>query len=183
LKRSNAESSIALGAESTNIVTSTPPQRHVDVAASLHRTFTVTAPMPSFDQSAMLDSYDITMHEVPNPPTILVVDDDVAVRSTMARFLGFEGFAIVEAANGREALSHLRTGCSASAILLDLRMPVMDGWTFRRAQQNDPSIAHIPVIILSGADAHRFPELDAVAAFEKPVAMAQIAKLLRRLLT
>jgi len=123
------------------------------------------------------------MREISNAPTILVVDDDVAVRSTIARFLGFEGFAIVEASNGREALSHLRTGCSAAAILLDLRMPVMDGWTFRHAQRNDPSIAHIPVIILSGADAHRFPELDAVAAFEKPVAMAQIASLLRRLLT
>jgi CheY-like chemotaxis protein len=127
--------------------------------------------------------FNLVMPEISNAPTILVVDDDVAVRSTIARFLGFEGFAIVEASNGREALSHLRTGCSASAILLDLRMPVMDGWTFRHAQRNDPSIAHIPVIILSGADAHRFPELDAVAAFEKPVAMAQIAKLLRSLLT
>ena len=60
-------------------------------------------------------------------------------------------------------------------------MPVMDGWTFRRAQREDPSIAHIPVVVLSGADANRFAELDAVAAFEKPVEMSLIADVLRRL--
>jgi CheY-like chemotaxis protein len=122
------------------------------------------------------------MREVSNPPVVMVVDDDVAVRGTIARYLGFEGFVVVEAGNGREALTHLRTGCGASAILLDLRMPVMDGWAFRRAQRDDPSISHIPIIVLSGADAQRFSELDAVAAFEKPVAVAQIADMLHRLL-
>ena len=101
----------------------------------------------------------------------------------MARFLRWEGFAIVEAGNGQEALAHLQTGCGAGAILLDLRMPVMDGWTFRRAQREDPSIADIPVVILSGADAQRFGELGAVAAFEKPVEISTIADLLRTLLT
>jgi len=123
------------------------------------------------------------MLEATTAPIVMVVDDDVAVRGTIARFLGFEGFAVVEAGNGREALSHLRTGCGASAILLDLRMPVMDGWAFRRAQRDDPSIAHIPVIILSGGDAPRIPELDAIAAFEKPIAVREIADVLRRLLT
>lgn len=92
----------------------------------------------------------------------------------MARFLGIEGFVVVEASNGQEALTHLRTGCGAAAILLDLRMPVMDGWAFRHAQRADRSIAQIPVIVISGADAHRFHELDAVAAFEKPVKMSGV---------
>ena len=116
-------------------------------------------------------------------PTVLLVDDDEAVRSMMARFLRWEGFAIVEASNGQEALTHLQAGCGAGAILLDLRMPVMDGWTFRRAQREDPLIADIPVVILSGADAQRFAELDAVAAFEKPVEISTVADLLRNLLT
>ena len=98
-----------------------------------------------------------------------------------ARFLGLEGFEILEAGNGQEALTRLRTTSAIGAIVLDLRMPVMDGWTFRRAQRDDPSIANIPVIVLSGADAHRFPELDAAAAFEKPVNPSQIADELRRL--
>lgn len=115
------------------------------------------------------------------PPPVLLVDDDAAVRRTIARFLTFEGFAVVEASNGREALTYLRTGAGASVIVLDLRMPVMDGWTFRREQLLDPLLEHIPVVVLSGADADRFPELEAAAAFEKPVRMAQVAGAVRRL--
>ena len=114
-------------------------------------------------------------------PPVLVVDDDAAVRRTIAMFLALEGFAVVEANNGQEALSYLRTGAGASVIVLDLRMPVMDGWAFRREQRLDPMLEKIPVIVLSGADADRFPELDAAAAFEKPVRMEQVAGVVRRL--
>ena len=116
-------------------------------------------------------------------PPVLLVDDDAAVRRTIARFLTFEGFAVVEASNGLEALAYLRTGAGASVIVLDLRMPVMDGWTFRREQRLDPMLEKIPVVVLSGADADRFPELEADAAFEKPVRMAQVAGAVRRLST
>jgi len=91
---------------------------------------------------------------------VLLVDDDTAVRQMLARALAFEAFVVVEAANGLEALEQLRQGCGAGVIVLDLRMPVMDGWAFRRAQRADPKIAKTPVVILSGADAHRFAELD-----------------------
>ena len=114
-------------------------------------------------------------------PRILLVDDDPAVRRTIARFLTFEGFVVVEASNGQEALTYLRTGAGASVIVLDLRMPVMDGWTFRREQRLDPMLEKIPVVVLSGADDERFPELEAAAAFEKPVRMAQVAGAVRRL--
>jgi CheY-like chemotaxis protein len=114
--------------------------------------------------------------------TILLVDDDVAVRRPMARFLGFEGFDVAEANNGQEALAYLRTGRGAAAILLDLRMPVMDGWAFRDVQRADPSIADIPVIVISGADTQRFGELHAAATLEKPVQMSNVVTLLRELL-
>jgi CheY-like chemotaxis protein len=114
-------------------------------------------------------------------PCVLLVDDDPAVRRTIARFLTFEGFSVVEAGNGQEALTYLRTGAGASVIVLDLRMPVMDGWTFRREQRLDPKLEKIPVVVLSGADEARFPELEAAAAFEKPVRMAQVAGAIRRL--
>ena len=65
----------------------------------------------------------------------------------------------MEAANGQEALVQLRAGCGAAAIVLDLRMPVMDGFAFRRAQRGDPSIAAIPVIVLSGAESDRSTNL------------------------
>jgi CheY-like chemotaxis protein len=112
---------------------------------------------------------------------VLIVDDDAAVRRTMARFLGLDGFAVIEADNGQAALAYLRGGGEASVILLDLRMPVMDGWAFRREQQRDPAFAHIPVIVLSGADAHRFHELEAAATFHKPASMSELLRCVRRL--
>ena len=114
-------------------------------------------------------------------PPVLLVDDDAAVRRSIARFLEFEGFVVVEAGNGLEALNYLRTGAGASVIVLDLRMPVMDGWAFRREQRLDPRLEHIPVVVMSGADADRFPELEAAAAFEKPVTMVQITGVIRKL--
>ena len=112
---------------------------------------------------------------------VLIVDDDASVRRTIARFFTGEGFTVVEADNGQDALAYLRGGGDARVIVLDLRMPVMDGWTFRREQRLDPRLAHIPVIVLSGADADGFPELDAMATFEKPVSLLQIVNLVKRL--
>jgi two-component system, OmpR family, response regulator CpxR len=113
--------------------------------------------------------------------TVLVVDDDSGVRELLTRSLSFEGFDVMEATNGQDALTQLRTGRRPGVIVLDLRMPVMDGWAFRIAQRADPRIARIPVVILSGADAHRFQEIEAVAALEKPVSLSQLADCLHRI--
>jgi CheY-like chemotaxis protein len=88
---------------------------------------------------------------------------------------------VLEASNGEEGLTRLRQAPDVSAVLLDLRMPIMDGWTFRREQRLDPSIAKIPVVIMSGADVDRFNELEAAAAFEKPVQMSEVVVVLHRL--
>ena len=114
-------------------------------------------------------------------PTVLVIDDDPGIRQLMTSFLKMEGFVTVAAANGKEALACLRDGGAVDAILLDLRMPVMDGWTFRREQRRDPAIADIPVVVLSGADSERAPELAAAAWFDKPVSVPQVISVLRRL--
>jgi CheY-like chemotaxis protein len=118
---------------------------------------------------------------VPGLPSVLVIDDDAAVRRAVARFLRAEGLAVLEATNGAEGLMRLREAGDVSAILLDLRMPVMDGWAFRREQRLDPAIADIPVVIMSGADVDRFGELGAAATFEKPVQMSEVAVMLHRL--
>jgi CheY-like chemotaxis protein len=114
--------------------------------------------------------------------TVLVVDDDVAVRRPMARLLALEGFDVIEAGNGQEALTCLHAELGIAVIVLDLRMPVMDGWAFRSHQRADPLVAHIPVIVISGADSDRFDELGAVAAFEKPVSPSSVINALRELL-
>jgi CheY-like chemotaxis protein len=114
-------------------------------------------------------------------PTVLVIDDDPGIRQLMTSFLQLEGFAPVTAANGLEALTYLRDGGAARVILLDLKMPVMDGWSFRRAQRGDPALADIPVVVLSGADSDHSPELAASAWFDKPVSIPQVISAIRRL--
>ncbi len=84
------------------------------------------------------------------PGYILVVDDDAAIREALAEVLEDEGYQVRSAANGREALQVLRASAAAPAvILLDLMMPVMSGWDFRVAQQQDAALAGIPVVVLS----------------------------------
>jgi CheY-like chemotaxis protein len=113
--------------------------------------------------------------------SVLVVDDDPNLVRLMSKFLKLEGFAPVPVGNGQEALDYLRSGGDASVILLDLRMPVMDGWKFRNEQRQDPGLAGIPVVILSGVEAERIHELDAAASFQKPVSFPEVVAVVRRL--
>jgi CheY-like chemotaxis protein len=80
---------------------------------------------------------------------VLVVEDEAAARAGMEQLLRASGYEAVGAANGQAALELLRSGVRPRVILLDLMMPVMDGWAFRREQLRDPQLAHIPVIVLS----------------------------------
>jgi CheY-like chemotaxis protein len=78
-----------------------------------------------------------------------------------AAFLELEGFDVHTAANGRQALDSLKAGDPASVILLDLMMPVMDGWQFRRAQSKDPALSHIPVVVVTAAGrAEKIPAIE-----------------------
>src|SRR5437660_5373289 len=106
--------------------------------------------------------------------SVLVVDDDPNLVRLMSKFLKLEGFAPIPAANGEEALRYLRGGGTASVILLDLRMPVMDGWTFRREQKGDPVLADIPIVVLSGMEADNVHEMEPAASFHKPVSFPEV---------
>jgi CheY-like chemotaxis protein len=86
-------------------------------------------------------------------PTILVVEDDRDTRALVADLLREEGYQVATAENGRLALDRLRQGERPTLILLDLRMPVLDGWTFLDVQRDDPGIAAIPVLIFSTVEA------------------------------
>ena len=113
--------------------------------------------------------------------TVLVVDDDPNLVRLMSKFLKLEGFATATAGNGLEALAYLRGGGGVDVILLDLRMPVMDGWTFRREQRADPTLADIPIVVLSGVEPDRVSELDAAATFFKPVSFPDVVSAVREL--
>jgi CheY-like chemotaxis protein len=109
---------------------------------------------------------------------VLVVEDDPDLRLMMAHLLAAEGFETMVAANGRQALEALEHGPTPQVILLDLMMPVMDGFAFRQAQQLLPRFAHIPVIVLS-AVAERASSIHAVATLKKPLDVDALIAALR----
>src|ERR1051326_5429673 len=83
---------------------------------------------------------------------ILIVEDDADIREDLADILRDEGYDVTTAANGRDARDRLKASEDRpDLILLDLMMPVMDGWQFRTEQLKDAALAEIPVVILSGA--------------------------------
>jgi two-component system, chemotaxis family, chemotaxis protein CheY len=83
---------------------------------------------------------------------ILLVEDDVDLLLAWQEALELEGHHVVLARDGAEALELLRQGLRPALILMDLRMPRMDAWTFRRRQRADPALASIPVLILYSHD-------------------------------
>jgi CheY-like chemotaxis protein len=80
---------------------------------------------------------------------LLLVEDNDITRNLLRGMLTERGYTVASAANGREALDLLRCPPLPDCIILDLEMPVMDGWEFRRRQQQDPQCAVIPVVIVS----------------------------------
>ena len=98
--------------------------------------------------------------ETPGAP-ILIVDDNPDVRDALAAFLEMSGYATLGAENGRDALDTLRDARERPClILLDLNMPVMNGFEFRECQLADPVVSHIPTVVVSAND--RLPRLATV---------------------
>jgi CheY-like chemotaxis protein len=81
---------------------------------------------------------------------ILLVEDDPDSRACMRSLLELEGYVVHTAADGAEALKRLRSGLEPGLIVLDLMMPGMDGFQFRKEQLRDPKLSAIPVVIYSG---------------------------------
>jgi len=82
---------------------------------------------------------------------VLLVDDDFGILDGLSDFLESEGFAAVPASNGIDALNQLRSGLRVDVIVLDVMMPMMDGWDFRAEQLADPSLRDIPVVVISAS--------------------------------
>jgi CheY-like chemotaxis protein len=113
---------------------------------------------------------------------VLIVEDDADLREMMAQLLTLEGYGTATVSNGREALRYLHEGEVPKVILLDLMMPVMDGWEFRRRQQSDPDrkLADLPVIVLSALDQQRASNLEASAFLKKPLDFDRLLELVRQ---
>jgi CheY-like chemotaxis protein len=113
---------------------------------------------------------------------ILVVDDDTPLRSVVAQALRFEGYTVDEAGNGLEGLDRLRTSPLPGLVLLDLRMPVLDGMGF--LVQAHVQLGGIPIVIISATPelAHGTAELGVKAHVSKPFDLVLLITVVDRLL-
>lgn len=94
---------------------------------------------------------ELNCHMASSDRTVLIVNDEPDMTDALRYLLEQGGFAVELAADGLEAISKLHDGLRPCLILLDVRMPIMDGFEFRRQQLSDPDLAGIPVIVLSAA--------------------------------
>jgi CheY-like chemotaxis protein len=116
------------------------------------------------------------------PPVLLVVDDHDDSRELLVAMLGALGFDTRTAATGRQALAAAREEVPR-LILLDLMMPDMDGVVFRTVQERDPTLADLPVLIVSAhPDAESIARrLGAAGVLRKPVSLAELKSVIQRL--
>lgn len=113
-----------------------------------------------------------------DPPILLVVDDDDDVRLALKLYLEAEGYVVEEAPNGSEALERLRHGLRPRVIVLDLMMPVMNGWEFREQQKAAHDLKDIPVVIFT-ATGLTTGIMDDITVLPKPVDALRLLDVVR----
>jgi CheY-like chemotaxis protein/anti-sigma regulatory factor (Ser/Thr protein kinase) len=115
--------------------------------------------------------------------TILVVEDDPDLRDIISARLEHAGYRVVQRADGADALAYLRQAAAPSLILLDLAMPVMDGWEFLHERNRDRTLHAIPVLVLSGQReaAERLSPFR-VTSIAKPIAEEHLIRAVARAL-
>ncbi len=112
---------------------------------------------------------------------VLIVDDDYDIRTSLRDLLEEEGYQASVVENGARAVERLRGGDAPCVILLDLMMPVMDGWTFLDRRRSDPALSSIPVVVLTAADEPLFPEgLPAGHCLRKPIDLPLVLEMVER---
>jgi CheY-like chemotaxis protein len=111
---------------------------------------------------------------------ILVVDDDADIREVLSEVLTEAGHAVVTASNGLEGLEVLRRGRTPCLVLLDLMMPVMDGYVFIETQRRDPSLASIPVAVITAGRQIEHERLGNAELLPKPIRLPHLLSLIEK---
>ena len=111
--------------------------------------------------------------------TILIVEDNVSIREEIVELLEEEGYLAKGIENGQEAMKYLKTtNTLPTLILLDLMMPIMNGWQFRIEQEQDLRLSKIPVIVVT-ADGHaeqKAAKMNATGWLKKPIDIDTLLK-------
>jgi len=139
----------------------------------------LTTRAPAFSHSGFTNLEAGSIHSV------LIVEDDDFGRETLSSILEADGYRVLRAANGGEALDHLHGRPPPSLVILDLMLPILDGWQLIEKHEDDPELASIPVIVVSAADPATLPSYPAgiVALFEKPIAVRDLLATIRQQLS
>lgn len=111
--------------------------------------------------------------------TILIVEDDESIRETLQAVLELEGHDVLTAENGQEGLNLLATHPKPCLILLDLMMPVMNGWEFAATIEKDAKLASIPVIIVSAYN-DKATNIKSIASLKKPIDLRSLNETIKK---
>lgn len=121
----------------------------------------------------------------PRPPRVLVADDDPAIRLICATWLSLDGYEVIEATNGQDALDLALTG-APDAVLLDISMPTLDGFDVAAALRADDRTRDVPLVFLTGETGphvtERAEELGAAGFFTKPFDPDTVAAFIRNVI-
>jgi CheY-like chemotaxis protein len=117
--------------------------------------------------------------------SILIVEDNDDIRETLEQVLKMEGYRVYAVSNGRDALAALKRAEGPSLILLDMMMPVMNGWEFLEVQKNDHVLATLPVVVVSAlgaaaALASKKEPVPAVGYIKKPIALNPLMEIVQQ---
>jgi signal transduction histidine kinase len=113
---------------------------------------------------------------------ILLVENDEFLRESIALVMDENGYEVASADNGRDALAWLYVNALPNLIVLDLKMPVMDGWEFRMLQKDDPKLGVIPVVAISADGSAQSAAISAAAYLRKPVEANELLSTIERVL-
>ncbi len=144
------------------------------LAQLLARSTRVTAITTRFEETSEISLFSKTPTAIKTvkAPTVLVVDDAVALRRTLALSLERAGIRVLQARDGREAIERLQQTSGVDVVICDIEMPNMNGFEFLSHRRQDPELCKIPVVMLTSRsnDKHRWlaMQLGASAYFTKP---------------
>jgi CheY-like chemotaxis protein len=114
------------------------------------------------------------------PQIVMIVDDDAEIREAFAELLGDEGYQVITAGHGGEALAKLRAGARPCVILLDLMMPVMNGRQFFVERDKDPALAAIPTVVISAGDGAAQAAAFGAEYLAKPIRFDRVLDVIER---
>ena len=128
------------------------------------------------------DPSSISVSEPVGPKRYLVaiIEDDSEFRNMLRELLEEEQYRVVALSNGAEALETLRGESIPDIILLDVSMPVMDGFDFLRFRNDDPQLAQVPVVLVTNAKPHERPTIGVNDVVRKPIDIDEILFVISR---